>query len=321
MGVVATTTLATTLASTHRRPMRRWAPALLTTSPALLWFSTFMIGPLVAMFVLSMTEWNSLLADPAWLGFDNFRRVFEDPIIRTAAKNSVMQLTFSLALMIPLAFLLGFFLSRKPRGYRIFSIILFTPAIVSASARAVMFKGIYQPNGIVNKALDFVGLDSWKHIWLADQSTSLWTIVAVDVWAGIGFTGVIFAAALTSVSEEIYEAARIDGIGTWGLIWKIAFPITKDFVRLMTMLQFLWLFLGSAQNVLLLTKGGPGDSSMTLSYYLYDRAFVSQQLGYSQAIGVVLFFVGVTGMLLIRGAFGVEWSRRFRRVIERTAPA
>lgn len=285
------------------RKRRRWVPAVAATSPALLWYVVFMIGPLVSMFALSLFEWNNLLATPSFDGLGNFERLLADPIILTATKNSVLYVGVSLGVMIPPAFLLGYFLSRKPPGYRVLSVIFFTPAIVSIAARAMMFTGMCQPEGIINKFLQFVRLDGLTRNWLADGSTALWSIIAVELWAGIGFTGVIFAGALAAIPEEIYEAARLDGARTWTIIWRIAYPMTRHFVGLMTMLQFLWLLLGSAQTVLLLTKGGPGSSSMTLAYYLYDQAFVSTRLGYSQAIGVVLFFVGFVGMLGIRMAF------------------
>jgi multiple sugar transport system permease protein len=287
-----------------RRP-RRWVrvPAVAAISPALVWYAAFMIAPLVGMFVLSLFEWDNLLATPTFAGPANFERVLTDPIVRTAAVNSILYVGVSLVVMIPLAFLLGYFLSRKPPGYRILSVIFFTPGIVSVSARAMMFTGVYQPEGILNKALVSLRLGGLSRNWLADEHTALWAIIGVEVWAGIGFTGVIFAAALTAIPEEIFEAARLDGATTWAIIWRVAYPMTRDFVGLMTMLQFLWLLLVSAQNVLLLTQGGPGSSSMTLSYYLFDQAFVSTRMGYSQAIGVVLFIVGFAGMLLIRGAF------------------
>lgn len=286
-----------------QRHRRRWAAAVAAIAPALVWYAAFMVVPLASMFVLSLYDWNNLLATPTFGGLGNFERLFSDPIVRTATKNSIIYVGVSLVVMIPLAFLLGYFLSRKPPGYRVLSIIFFTPAIVSVSARAMMFAGMYQPEGIINKTLELVGLDGLTRIWLADGGTALWAIIAVELWAGIGFTGVIFASALSAMPEELYEAARIDGASTWTIIWRIAYPMTRDFVGLLTMLQFLWLLLASAQNVLLLTKGGPGSSSMTLSYYLFDQAFVSTRLGYSQAIGVVLFVVGFAGMLVIRTSF------------------
>lgn len=276
---------------------------LLFTGPALLWFVIFMIGPLVSMFYLATLDWNSLVSEPAAAGLANFRRLLTDPVFRAAVGNTVLYLLVAVPVMIPLAFLLGFFLSRRPPGYRLLSIIFFTPALVSASARAMIFVGVYLPGGIINDFLRAIGQDAATRPWLADNSTALWSVVAVEIWAGIGFTGVLFAAALSAVPEELYEAARLDGASTWTVIWRIAYPVTRGFVGVMTMLQFLWLLLGSAQNVLLLTHGGPGSASMTLSFYLYNQAFEAGRVGYSQAIGVLLFAVGLAGMLVIRRAF------------------
>jgi multiple sugar transport system permease protein len=276
---------------------------LALTGPALIWFVVFMIAPLVSMFYLATLGWSSLLAPPRFAGLGNFMRMIGDPIFATALRNSAVHLVATLPVMIPLAFLLGYFLSRKPPGHRILAVIFFTPALISVSARAMIFAGVYQPDGMLNALLRAIGLGSATHNWLADSSTALWTIIAVDIWAGIGFTGVLFGAALSAISEDVYEAARLDGASTWTIVWRIAYPMSREFVGVMTMLQFLWILLSSAQNVLLLTQGGPGSTSLTLSYLLYDQAFVSTQIGYSQAIGVMLFVVGLTGMLLIRRAF------------------
>jgi multiple sugar transport system permease protein len=278
------------------------------TGPALVWFAVFMIVPLLSMFYVALLRWDAVLADREFAGLRNFREMAHDPVFHAAARNTALLIGVVLPVMIPLAFLLGFFLSRKPPGYRVLSVIFFTPALISASARAMIFVGVYQPDGILNGVLDTVGLDALKRVWLANGSTALWTIVGVELWSGIGFTAVIFAAALGAVPAEIYEAARTDGATTWQVIWRVAYPISRPFVGLMTMLQFLWLLLANAQNVLLLTKGGPGSSSMTLGYLLYDQAFVSGHLAYSQAIGVVLFGVGLLGMLLIRYAFREDKS-------------
>ena len=202
--------------------------------------------------------------------------------------------------MILLAFMLGYFLSLRPPGYRILSVIFFTAALFSLPARAMMFLGVYMPDGILNSFLEAVGLDDWTRVWLADANTAFPAVLAVDLWGGIGFTAVLFAARISGISPEVYEAAEIDGASHWTRMWRITFPMILGYVGVLTMLQFLWLLLLSAQNVLLLTKGGPGNSTMTLSYYMYDQAFESSRIGYSQAIGVLLFVIGLVGVVVIR---------------------
>jgi multiple sugar transport system permease protein len=279
---------------------RRLSPLTLFAGPALLWYLTFMLGPLVAMFVISLFKWPGLIGKRTFIGLDNYSRVLTDPVFHDALRNTAIQIAVVIPVMLPLAFMLGYYLQLRPRGHRILSVLFFTPGLISISAKALVFVGVFAPNGLLNAFLAVVGLPDAARPWLANPGSALSTIIAVDLWSGIGWTAVLFAARLASVSSEIYEAANLDGAGHWRRMWLIAFPICKDYFGVMTMLQFLWTLFTSAALVLLLTRGGPGTSSTTLSFLVYQKAFQQQQVGYSQAVGVLLFAVGLLGMVLIR---------------------
>jgi multiple sugar transport system permease protein len=214
--------------------------------------------------------------------------------------NTGIHILISMPGVMLLAFMLGFFLSQRPPGYRALRLVFFSPAMISVTAIAMMFVGVYLPDGILNTLLRSVGLDILTRPWLGTSSTVLYAIIAIDFFGGIGYYAVLFSAALISIPSDIYEAAYLDGAGKWTVMWRIGFPLILDFIGVCLMLHLIWILMGAAQNVLLLTQGGPGDYSLTIGYYLYSQAFKSYQLGYSQAIGVVIFVVGVTGMLLIR---------------------
>lgn len=282
-----------------RRRRRGRGPALFA-APALAWYGVFMLGPVVAMFVISLNDWASLISPHQFTGTDNYRRMFDDPVFWDAVHNTGIQLAVAIPLMIPLAFMLGYYLQLKPPGHRTLRVLCFTPGLLSISAKAMIFVGMFAPDGGVNGLLDSVGLGSATTPWLADPSTALATVIVVDVWGGIGYTAVLFAARLASVPEAMYEAAALDGAGHWRRMWQVAYPMCKGFVGVATMLQFLWTLFSSAATVLMLTKGGPGTSSTTLSYLMYQRAFLQQDVGYSQAVGVFLFVVGLIGMVVIR---------------------
>ncbi|ROS79138.1 carbohydrate ABC transporter permease [Cellulomonas sp. PhB143] len=273
------------------------------SAPSVIWYVVFTIGPMIAIFVISLLSWSGFLATPSWAGFDNYRRVFTDPVFWTAARNTVVQIAISLPVMIPLAFMLGYYVTLKPRFHRLLRVVLFTPALLSLSAMGTVFYAIFQPTGMVNSALETLGLDSWATPWLANPSTALFTVIVVGLWSGIGYTAILFSARMASVSTDIYEAAELDGCGHWKRMWSIGYPVIKDYFGVLTMLQFLWTVFASAGMVLLLTNGGPGNSSTTLSFLVYEKAFVQSQVGYSQAVGVILFAVGVVGLLTIRRAF------------------
>jgi multiple sugar transport system permease protein len=112
---------------------------------------------------------------------------------------------------------------------------------------------------------------------------------------------------LESISKDLFEAAKLDGASEWRIMWRIAFPISLDFVGTITMLQFLWTLFSSAGLILLLTRGGPGSSTTTLSLLIYQKAFFENNLGYSQAVGVILFAVGLIGMLVIRSTIKARY--------------
>ena len=271
--------------------------------PALIWFLFWMMWPLINMFYISALKWDGLVKKSSFVGFANYARFLIDPHFHSALQNTAIQLLFSLPLVMIPAFVLGFFLSLRKPGYRLFRLIFFSPAMISVAALAMMFIGVYMPDGILNSFLKAIGLDSLARPWLADPSTVLASIIFLDIWGGIGFYAVLFFAVLTNLSPELFEAARLDGASLWTIMWRIAFPLSRGFFGVACMLHFLWLLTGAAQNVLILTRGGPGDYSLTLGYYLYDQAFLTQRLGYSQAIGVVLFLVGILGLVIIRGIF------------------
>ncbi|WP_081898323.1 carbohydrate ABC transporter permease [Herbidospora cretacea] len=291
--------------STRARSRLLWL-----TVPSLLWFAVFSVGPLAAMFVIATLKWKGLLYEPAYIGLGNVTKVLADPAFHAAVRNSLIQVAVAIPVMIPLAFMLGYHLNTRPRGHRVLSVLYFSPGLISISTTGMIFYGVLSPNGGVNGLLGAVGLDSLATAWLADPATALPALIAVDLWRGVGWTAVLFASRLASLDGEVLEAAQIDGAGRFRTMWRVAFPMVKDYVRTLTMLQFLWTLFTSAALILLLTKGGPGTSSTTLSYLVYAKAFSQRDLGYSQVVGVVLLLVGVAGMVLIRALFRTKEESR-----------
>jgi multiple sugar transport system permease protein len=273
---------------------------LLLSLPALVWFLAFMLWPLLNMFYISSMHWDGLALPQTFVFFDNFVRLYNDPKIGIALHNTAIHLLVGIPGVVPFAFMLGFFLSLRKPGYRLLRTIFFSPSMISVAALAMIFLGLYRPDGMLNTFLNAVGLSSLNRIWLANQSTALGAIIAIDLWSGIGFYSVLFFASLVNIPEELYEAARLDGAGYWTIMWQVAFPLMLDFFGVVVILQFLYILSGAAQNVILLTGGGPGTATLTLGFYLYNQAFLTQRLGYSQAIAVLIFFVGIAVILLVR---------------------
>ncbi|MER5881331.1 sugar ABC transporter permease [Streptomyces sp. NPDC001910] len=271
--------------------------------PALVWYLVFMVGPMLAIFAIAALRWPGMLQPVSFAGLDNVRTVFADPVFWDATRNTAVQLAVALPVMIVCAYMLGYYVAQRPPGHRVIRYLLFIPGLISTPAKAMVFYAALSPDGLANGALQGMGLGSLTDAWLASPSTALGCLIALDIWGGIGFTAVLFAARLGSVPDELGEAAQLDGAGHWRTMWAVHFPVIRDYVGVVTMLQFLWTLFGSAQHVLLLTQGGPGTSSTTLSFLVYQKAFIAADLGYSQTVGVVLFLAGLVGLLAIRRVF------------------
>jgi len=283
----------------RRIARRRRITFFFLVAPALIWFLAFMLWPLINMFYISTTSWSALNMPKKFVFLDNFIKILHDPKMAIALHNTGIYLLVGIFGVVPFAFMLGFFLSLRKPGYRVFRTLFFVPAMLSVAALAMIFLGLYRPDGMLNTFLKMVGLSSLTRVWLGNQSTALGALIAIDIWGGIGFYSVLFFAALASFPEELYDAAMLDGAGYWTIMWKIAFPLMTDFIGLVVILQFLNILSGAAYMILL-TGGGPGTATFTLGYYLYDQAFLSHRLGYSQAMGVAIFFIGIVVIVLIR---------------------
>ena len=261
----------------RRNSRRRRVTFFFLAAPALLWFLSFMLWPLLSMFYISTTRWNSLNMPKKFIFLDNFVRMFHDPKVAIGLHNTGIYLLAGILGVIPFAFMLGFFLSLRKPGYPVLRTIFFSPAMLSIAALAMIFLGVYRPDGMLNAFFTAVGLPGLTRVWLGNKTTALGALIAIDIWGGIGFNSVLFFAALANLPEELYEAAMLDGAGYWTIMWKIAFPLMTDFIGLVTILQFLGILSGAAYQILL-TGGGPGTATFTLGLL-----FVRPSLPFSQA--------------------------------------
>lgn len=266
--------------------------------PSTIWYLIFTVGPLIAMFYIAFLDWKGIASKPTWAGWANFERMFSDERVAGALGNTAVHLFASLPLMMVLSFMLGYFLNLKLPGHRILRVIMFIPALISISSLGMMFIAVLGPVGLVNGIL--AQFDIPGTAWLADPDTAMPALIAITIWSGTGFNAILFAARLSAIDDEIYNAADLDGAGHWQKMWGIAFPISLDYFGVLTMLQFLWTFFGSAGLILILTQGGPGTATETLSWLVFRFGWSDSQVGYSQALGILLFVIGVIGMLLIR---------------------
>jgi raffinose/stachyose/melibiose transport system permease protein len=204
-----------------------------------------------------------------------------------------------------LAAVLEEFVHQKLRG--ILRTIYFIPAVISITVAGILFSFLYNPQiGLVNEFLGAIGLDSWQHSWLGEPDTAMWSIIAMSQWQSIGYTAVLFVVAIQRVPREFYEAARVDGAGRVRSFFSITIPMVREMTTLISILTISGAFL-VFNEVMVMTAGGPSNSSQVLGTWLYRNAFFQDDMGYASAIASVIFVVTFT-----IGAAQVVISRRRR---------
>ena len=280
--------------------------AVLMLLPNLVGFLLFMLGPMIAAFVLSLMDYD-LLRPPRFIGFANYREMLTDPILHVVMRNTVVYTLIVVPCGMVLSMLLAVLVDKKIMGIRFYRAVYFLPTITSMVAVAVVWQWIYNPEfGLLNYILSFVGAAPRQ--WLSSSSTSLVSIAIVAVWQSLGFNMVLFLAGLQGIETQYYEASNLDGASAFQQLIYITIPM----LRPTTMFVFIMSIIGSFQvfaSVHLMTGGGPGRSSSVIVHYLYQNAFVFFRMGYASAIAYLLFFI-----ILIVTAFNMRLNKSIREI-------
>lgn len=284
---------------------RSWAWVL----PALALLLVFVYYPIVENLRLSLYSWSAFSAQPTFVGLDNYRTAAGDPVFWRALRNNtvfaVTSLVFQVGFSLVLAAVLEEFVHQRLRG--ILRTIYFIPAVISITVAGILFSFLYNPQiGLLNRLLAAVGLQSWQHSWLGEPSTAMWSIIAMSQWQSIGYTAILFVVAIQRVPREFYEAARIDGAGKVRSFFSITVPMVREMTTLVTILTISGAFL-VFNEVMVMTAGGPSNSSQVLGTWLYRNAFLNDDMGYASAIATVIFVI-----TLLIGAVQIYVSRRRR---------
>jgi raffinose/stachyose/melibiose transport system permease protein len=272
------------------KPTARWIPYFLV-APAFLIFSVAILGPILATFGLSLTDWDGF-STPTFVGLDNFNRAFDDNIYMASYWHAGVYIAATLILEVLVGLLLAGLVSAK-RNSTFYRVAFFTPVMLPLVVISVLWSFLLNPDlGILNRLLDQIGLESWKRIWLGDQSTALLSLSVISGWIYAGFFMAIFYAGFQRIPSTIIESARLDGASEWKLIRHIKIPM----VRNLTEVAILLCFIGGIQVfdlVFVLTNGGPYETTQFPTTYLVRVVFRDQQMGYGSALAVILTIVVV----------------------------
>ncbi len=274
-------------------------------APALLFLAVFTFYPILCGVSLAFTEFSLLrhtpdgtLVGPRWAGFSNFARLAVDPLFWKALSNSLLYL-----LVVPVIQLAAIgiaVLVDKPfRGRSFFRTAFYVPVITSVVVVGITWRWVFRSDGLANYLLGLVGLGPVG--FLTDPNYALFSIMFVTLWQGLGYYMVLYLAGLQTIPVELEEAATLDGAGPWQVFFRITIPMLKPTVALCTIISCISALKVFGEIFVMTPQGGPANSTLTMVYYIYLKAFEDFDMGYSAAIALVLaMVVGVISWINVR---------------------
>jgi len=256
--------------------------------PTLAILAIFRFLPMIQAFFLSLTAYD-LVHPPKFVGLANFLDLVQDPLFRKSAQVSLTYVVFSVVPVLPLSLGLAVLFNRSLYFKNLLRSAIFMPVVMPAVVMAVVWTFMYQQDGVINTILGWLGIDPIA--WLRSSSTALWAVILIGIWRATPYYMVIFLAGLQAIPKDYYDAAEIDGAGSWASFWHITLPLLKP-----TMLLVIVMNVIVAMKVfavpMIMTGGGPADSTRVLPLFIYQTAFEFFDMGRAAAMSVFLF-VGV----------------------------
>lgn len=292
--------------------------ATLFLAPAFALYIILVVLPVFQSFRFSLYRWDGLGPLVRFTGLANYHELLGDPVFWKAFGNNIALLVFSLATQMPCAILLAILMTGRIRFRSFFRTTLFAPQIISTVATGYLFYYIFEPSfGLLNGALRAIGLGQLARGWLGDTHLALYSVLFVISWRFVGFYMVLFMAAIEGIPTELFEAARIDGCGSWMTIRKITLPLLRGTLRTACVLSIV----GSIKYfdlIWIMTNGGPAHASELIATYMYKKTFLSWEVGYGSALAFALFAIAfILSMIFMRSGRerkekAVAAPRRFR---------
>ncbi|WP_426341894.1 carbohydrate ABC transporter permease [Pseudoduganella sp. S-14] len=269
--------------------MRRSLAAWLFLAPALVLLAVFAFWPVLFGSVLAFTDF-SLVRPVHWVGFDNFRYIFNNEMFVTGLKNSLVFLLIVPCVQLG-AIVLAVMVNNQLPGIKVFRAAYYVPVVTTVSVVGIMWGFMFHEQGALNYVL------GTRIGWLQDDTFALAAIMFVTLWRGLGWYMVMYLAALQSVPQEMQEAAILDGASRWQRFWHITVPMLRPTIMVCTILSVLGA-LKAYQEVDVLTQGGPMNSTFTALYYAYDQGLKHLKLPRALAASFIVSLICIGIALL-----------------------
>ncbi|GAB3816233.1 sugar ABC transporter permease [Tessaracoccus terricola] len=271
-----------------RHSRRRLVPQWFLV-PALVLYTIVVVYPSIAGGLYAFTDWRGG-NEVTFTGLENFQKLLADQAAVASLRNTLLIAVSLTVVQSGLGLLLALALNSAIRARNVLRTLFFAPMMMPPVIVGLLWQYIYTPNGPLDTALQALGLGSLVQSWLGSSSVALWSVIASVIWHHVGMSMVIFLAGLQGIPDELYEAASIDGASPLRKFFSITWPLLGQAITIataLTMTSSLKLF----DQVFIMTGGGPGVSTQTLSLIMYREAFVYGEYGYGSAIALVLTMI------------------------------
>ena len=288
----------------RRRLLRNLPTALFFLLPGLLLFSAFVIGPMLYSLRISFFDWKILNPDRSvWIGLGNYSRALGDPIFRRAVLNTLAYSAVTVPAQIIIGVVIAILLNQKIRGKAFFRVMYYLPVITSWVIVSLLFEYMFSGQaGLINYILrDVLGVIDKNILWLADPILAFVPIHLLEIWKGIGWVAVIALAGLQVIPVHLYEAAEIDGAGSWQRFRFIALPLLSPTLAFLFVVRTIGTLNGYISNLLITNGGDPLDKTHFVLTLMYEATFTRLDFGYGSAISYLLtIFIFVISVFQIR---------------------
>jgi raffinose/stachyose/melibiose transport system permease protein len=286
----------------RRQQRANWA-AVLWTAPALVFYVIFALVPLLVAVYLSFVRWDGI-SQATWVGLENWAKLFSDSVTGHAILLSIGIMILSWILETPFSLLIGVFLAGQQRYRAVLGVFYFVPLLFSTVAIGITWISLLDPNfGLIDILLKAIGASNLAQGWLGSPNLAFYVVTCVIAWQFIPFHALLYLAGARQIPRELYEAAQIDGAGTFSKFFSITLPqlrytiVTSSVLILtgaLTYFDLIWV----------MTQGGPGFATRILPLQMYIVAFQNQQVGYGSMLAVVLAVSGIVLSLVLLRASG-----------------
>jgi ABC-type sugar transport system permease subunit len=292
------------LTLTKKKSAKSWVVAYLYLSPALLFILVIFVYPVIDLVWRSVTKVSEGVTQ--WAGLEAYRATVSDPVFWQSLSNN-LRLFIAVPILVVLSLIIASIIFERIHGWRLYRTIVFIPYVLAIPVVGIVFSNVLQLHGVFNTLLSSIGLKNFVTDWLGNVHSAIWAIMFIVIWKELGFGVVLFLARMSSISEELFDAAKLDGANWFDQLWNVTIPQIATVIEFYVIIELITMLSWVFAYILVMTKGGPGTSTWVMEYFIYEKAFPYSQMQIASA-GAILILVFASVLMFLQA--------RIRRRVE-----